>query len=361
VAGKVKLGVIGTSWWTDFIYLDKLKGDPLVEVAAICGRDSVRLQERAAQYGIARTYTDYRALIADKALDGVVIATPDDEHLPMALAAIDAGVPVLCEKPLANSAADARRLLDAAEAKGVPHMILFTWRWLPHFQFVKSLIDEGAFGRIYRTQFGFITSFALDRNYQWRMDPRRANGVVGDLGSHMIDLGNWMFGAVESVSADLGTAWSREGIAGHEGATGNDHAHLTLRFASGAQGVVDVTNVSHNTDRLVRHVLRIEAEKAALELEHVFTGEHAKVSIHWLGAGEEKTRVLEVPDSYFGRSDRANFIDIFATEPIGARGFALAIRDGVKPSPSFADGVRAQEVVDAALQSHRERRWVTLR
>ena len=96
------------------------------------------------QYGIAKTYTDYRALLADRSLDGVIIATPDDEHLSMTLAAIDAGLDVLCEKPLANSAADARRMLDAAEAKGIKHMVIFTWRWQPHYQYVKSLIDDGA-------------------------------------------------------------------------------------------------------------------------------------------------------------------------------------------------------------------------
>ena len=112
--------------------------------AAATRRGSTSLRE---QYGIARTYTDYRALLADTSLDGVIIATPDDEHLPMALAAIDAGLDVLCEKPLANTAADARRMLDAAEAKGVKHMVMFTWRWQPHYQYVKSLIDDGAFGR----------------------------------------------------------------------------------------------------------------------------------------------------------------------------------------------------------------------
>ena len=176
----------------------------------------------------------------------------------------------------------------------------------------------------------------------------------------MIDLGNWMFGKVASVSADLGTASSRAGIAGHEGVTGNDHAHLTLRFASGAQGVVDVTNVSHNADRLVRHVLRIEAEKATLELDHVFLGDHARLTLHWMGAGEEKPRTLDVPQAFYGRSDPKNFLDVYATEPVGARAFAVAIRGGTRPSPDFADGVRAQEVVDAALQSNRERRWVDI-
>lgn len=354
---KVRLGVIGTSGWTDLIYLGKLKDDPLIEVSAICGRNGERTAAVAAQHGIGSSYTDYRALLAHPGLDGVIIATPDDEHMAMTLDAIREGLHVLCEKPLANSATDARRMLGAAEAAGVKHMVMFTWRWQPHFQYVKAILDEGSLGRIYRAQFSFITSFALDRNYQWRMDPARANGVVGDLGSHMIDIGNWMLGEVAGVSADLGTAWSRDGIAGHEGPTGNDYAHLTLRYASGVQGVVDVTNVSHNGDRLVKHVVRIEAENGALELEHVFTGALAGVTLRRFGSGGEP-ETLTVPDSFYGASNPDDFLDVYATEPVGARGFGRAIRDGTKPSPDFADGVRAQAVVDAALRSNRERRWV---
>jgi predicted dehydrogenase len=174
----------------------------------------------------------------------------------------------------------------------------------------------------------------------------------------MIDLGNWMFGAVTSVSADLGTAHSRAGIAGHEGGSGYDIAHLTLRFANGVQGVVDVTNVSHNADRLVRQVVRIEAEKASLELDHVFLGALAGVTLRWFAASEEQSRLLDIPQDFYGASDRTNFLDVYATEPVGARGFVAAIRDSTKPSPDFADGWRAQQVVDAAIRSHLERRWV---
>jgi predicted dehydrogenase len=357
---KVRLGIIGTSGWTDLICLKTLQGDPDVEIAAICGRSREHTTAVASQYGIASAFTDYRELLSHPGLDGVIIGAPDDQHLPMTLAAIEARLHVLCEKPLANTATDARRMLDAAEAARIKHMVMFTWRWQPHYQYLKQLLDDGAFGRVFRAQFSFITNFAQDNNYQWRMDPARANGVIGDLGSHMIDMGNWVFGSVASVSADLGTAYSRAAIPGHEGGSGNDIAHATLRFASGVQGVVDVTTVSHNADRLVRHVVRIEAEKASLELDHVFMGAQAGVTMRWFGAGDQQSRLLEIPGELFGTSDRSNFLDIYAKSRVGARGFVAAICDGTRPSPDFTDGWRAQQVVDAAMQSHIERRWIDI-
>jgi predicted dehydrogenase len=88
------------------------------------------------KHGIDATYTNYRKMIADGGLDAIVVASPDDQHLQMTLAAIEKGLHVLCEKPLANTAADARVMLEAAERAGVRHMVLFTWRWQPHFQFL---------------------------------------------------------------------------------------------------------------------------------------------------------------------------------------------------------------------------------
>ncbi|HKF87032.1 MAG TPA: Gfo/Idh/MocA family oxidoreductase [Propionibacteriaceae bacterium] len=101
-------------------------------------------------------------LIANGGIDAVVVATPDDQHPSMTLAAVDHGLHVLCEKPLANNAADARRMLEAAQRRGAKHMVLFTWRWQPHYQYLKSLIEDGIFGDVYRAQFSFIAGFARD-------------------------------------------------------------------------------------------------------------------------------------------------------------------------------------------------------
>src|SRR5689334_12113054 len=107
---KVKVGVIGTSWWVDLMYVPSFNSHPDARVVAICGRNAKRAREIAAKFGGATVFTDYRDLIAVDGVDAVVVAAPDDLHYPMTLAALDAGRHVLCEKPLAGNAEDAREM-----------------------------------------------------------------------------------------------------------------------------------------------------------------------------------------------------------------------------------------------------------
>lgn len=356
MAGKVRLGIIGTSGWTELMYLNNLHNRADVEIAGLCGRSPERLAEMAAKHGATTTYTDYRRMIDEGGLDAVVVAAPDDQHRDMTLAAIAKGLHVLCEKPLANNVGDARLMLEAAERARVKHMVLFTWRWQPHFQFLKSMIDDRTFGEVYRAQFSFLAGFARDGSYQWRHDPMRANGVVGDLGSHMIDMSRWLFGDIASVSATLGTSISRAAIAGHEGASANDSAHLSLQFGSGMLGVVDVSVVAHSADMLVKHIVRIEGEKATLEMEHVFLGAAAGVTMRLMRADRDTIEQLVVPPPFYGASNPAEFLDVYNKEQVGVLEFIAAIREDRRPEPGFDVGVKVQEIVDAALRSHTEGR-----
>lgn len=358
MAEKVRLGIVGTSNWAELMYLNTLRDHPDVELVALCGRNPARLSDLAERFGFRGTHRDYRDLLARADLDAVAVVVPDDLHKEIVLAAIARGLHVLCEKPLANSVADAREMLDAATKAGVRHMVLFTWRWQPHYQYVKSLVDAGAFGRLYRTQLAFITNFAHDGLYQWRLDPERANGVLGDLGSHMFDLSRWLCGdEIVSLSSDLGTAVPRTHLAGHgTGASNNDFAHVVFRYASGCQGVVDVTNVSHDGDRIVQHIMRIEGEKASLELEHVLFGAGAGLRLRMAKSGEPSVD-LSVPAEFYGAASR-DALSVYTAQPVGVRGFVSALRDRIQPTPGFEDGWRAQALVDAALLSGLERRWI---
>ena len=358
MADRVRLGIVGTSGWAEMLYFGMLRDFPEAEIVAVCGRSGDRLAEVAERYGIANTHSDYRELFARTDLDAVAIVVPDDLHKGMALAAIERGLHLLCEKPLANSAGDAREMLDAANTADVSHMVMFTWRWQPHFQYVRSLVEQGKFGRIYRTQLSFITNFAHDDKYQWRLDPKRANGVTGDLGSHLFDLSRWLFGEeIASLSADLGTAVPREAIAGHSAVSGNDFAHTTFRYAGGAQGTADVTVVSHDGDRVVQHLLRIEGENASMELEHILFGTASGLRIRMFERGG-KSEMVDLPEEFYRGADRTNPLGIYRSEHAGIRRFVSDIRHGRMAQPNFEDGWRAQQLVDAALTSSRERSWV---
>jgi predicted dehydrogenase len=360
MGNKVRLGIIGTSGWTEMMYLNNLHQRPDVEIAALCGRSPERLAEMAAKHGATATYTDYRRMIEEAGLDAVIVAAPDDRHPEMTLAAIEKGLHVLCEKPLANSAAEARLMHHAAEMAGVKHMVQFTWRWQPHFQYLKAMVDEGVFGTVYRAQFSFLAGFARDGAYQWRHDPARANGVLGDLGSHMIDMSRWLFGEIATVSATLGTSISRASIEGHHGGSANDSAHLSLQFESGLLGVIDTSVVAHSADMLVKHIVRIEGEKATLELEHIFLGASAGVTMLLMRSENDVIERLSVPSHFYGSSNPADFLDIYNKECVGPLEFIAAIRADRRPEPGFDVGAKVQEIVDAALRSHAEGRRISV-
>jgi len=161
---KVRVGIIGTSWWTEMMFLSSFKSHSSAEILAICGRNRNRAEEMAKKYDIPQVFTDYRTLLEQDNLDAVVVATPDDLHFPMTMDALDAGLHVLCEKPMALNAQHAREMYDKAEAVGVKHMVLFTWRWQPHFRYLKQLVDDGYIGRCYQANSALSVVLAGIRN-----------------------------------------------------------------------------------------------------------------------------------------------------------------------------------------------------
>ncbi len=131
---NIRVGVVGTSWWADMMHWPVLKSHPRATISAICGRNQTRAEEMAGKYGVHTMFADYQEMIGHGALDAVVIAVPDDLHFPIAMAALDVGQHVLCEKPLAINLEQARQMLAKAEAMQVKHMTFFTRRWAPYFR-----------------------------------------------------------------------------------------------------------------------------------------------------------------------------------------------------------------------------------
>ena len=126
---KVRVGVIGTSWYTDFMHLPAIHSHPQAELAALCGRNQERNKEIAAKYGNPKTFSNYRTMIQEGDLDAIIISTPDDLHYDMTMHALEAGIHVLCEKPLALNAQQAWEMYQKAEKTGGKHMVYFTNRW----------------------------------------------------------------------------------------------------------------------------------------------------------------------------------------------------------------------------------------
>ena len=152
-------------------------------------------------------------MIKDSDLDAIIISTPDDLHYEMTMHALDAGLSVLCEKPLALKAQHAWEMYKKAEKIGVKHMIYFTYRWRPFYRYLRDLIRQGFIGRCYNCEIQYPMGYGRSGEYLWRFDKKRANGVLGDLGSHMIDMARWLVGEIVSgqcaVRCLRGSPWTR--------------------------------------------------------------------------------------------------------------------------------------------------------
>ena len=356
---QVRIGVVGTSWWAELMYLPVLKRHPRAELVAVCGRGRERLDHVAGKYSIPQAFTDYQTMIERAGLDALIISTPDDLHYPIAMSALDAGLHVLCEKPLALDVAQASAMYAKAEAAGVTHMVLFTYRWLPAYLYARKLLDEGYLGRPFHCAMRYVCGFGRDPQDRWRLDPRRARGVVGDIGSHMIDLARWYLGDVAHVGAHLATFVGRVDSQGQPVESTNDSAALTLLFQNGAQATIQLSSVVHIGDRGQEQRVILSGESGTLEIHHTFRG----AEIYGARSHEQQlTRLfsLDYRSATADEHEMTGMLAPFHDQPIGPRLFVDAIVENRAVSPSFYEGLKAQEVIDAAFESNRRGCWVAL-
>jgi predicted dehydrogenase len=355
MADQIRVGIVGSSWFADMLHLPNLKSHPDAHLSAICGRNRERAEEMAGKYGFDKVFTDYRALIDSGTVEALVVVAPDDLHYEITMEALEAGLHVLCEKPLALSGTHAKSMHDKAAATGVKHMTFFTYRWLPQYRYVKRLIDEGYIGRCYHFNCRYLGGYGRDSEYGWRFDGQRSNGILGDLGSHMIDLAHWWVGNIAQVSGRIGTYVERPGPEGQPLDPANDAATMSLGFANGAQGVIHVSAVADMGERGQEQHFVLYGESGTLEITMNYS---QGVRIRGIQQGDDQFTDISVPDDLYGDVDRAEpFISQslawFQSQPIGDRLFIDSILEDRAATPDFLDGWKAQVVVDATMESHR--------
>ena len=358
---KVRVGLIGTSGWVEQMYVPSLRSHPGAEVVAVCGRNAGPAGKIAAQLGGARVFADWRGMIAAGGLDAAIIVVPDDLHPPMVAEAAAAGLHVLCEKPLANTLHEALAMEQAVVAAGVANMVLFTWRWQPHWRYVRRLVEDGYIGRCYRARFAFVESTSPGRGYKWRFDGRRASGAAGDLGSHMIDMAHWFFGDVASVSADLRCFVDQSGEAEPPPLPVNDSALIAMTMRDGPQVLVDVSSVTWMADRDCLVTVELHGDEGTIEGHHRFLGAEAGVTLKGARRGETSFSTLVVPAEYYAGGVAADAVfDPYVKQSAGVRAFIDAILARRPASPGFADGVRVQRVLEAVRVAGAEGRVVAV-
>lgn len=362
MTNPIRIGVIGTSWWADLGHLPFLTTDERSKVVALCGRNQERAQEMATKYNIPHIFTDYRTMLAEGGLDAVAILTPDDEHFAMTMAALDAGLHVLCEKPLARNADHARQMVDAAEASNVRHMTFFTWRWLPHYRFIRDLLAQGRLGRLYHVQLSFISGGADQPTYSWRFDPQRSNGLIGDYGSHIFDLAHYLVGDIARVNARLVTNLQRPGLDGQPLVSACDAATVLVEFANGTGGTIELSTVARIQDPAFEQTLVLQGETGSLTAGFGLFGTSVDLQ---LALGKDGFQPLAIPDQYLAGLDPAQPLGsqmgaLLSQPAIGSRSFVDAILSGQTVAPSFYEGWQAQRVIDAAIVSHERGGWVVV-
>ncbi len=345
MAEQLKIGVIGTSWWADNVLMAMFTSDERAVLSAICGRNRERDDELAAKYNVPQVFTDYHQMIEQGKLDAVVVATPDDMHYEMVMAALDAGLHILCEKPVALNAKDAKAMYEKAEAAHLKHMVMYTWHWLPPMQHLKQLVDAGRIGKVYHGVIQWQTPFWRSGEYQWRVDAERANGILGDLGSHVFHLALWTMGDVASVSAQLGFNIKRVGADGKPFQMANDSALITLEFVSGAQAQVAVSAVAHLIGVGMKPTCTLYGEKGTLEGGWQFSDGINRIAPYLLAAFEGSEENISEESSH-------DSFALFKRYP-AARQFIDAILDDKPIYPGLYEGYKVQQVIDAALESHR--------
>ena len=340
------------------MYLPSVGSHPRGEISAVCGQDPKRLRSIAKKYQIEKTFTDYREMIDNGNLDAVIVASPDDLHFPMVMKALNTGLHVLCEKPLATNVQQAQVLLEKADQVGVVHMVLFTWRWMPAYQYLHKLISEGYLGECYQCYMSFFVSSGRNaQEYKWQYDAKRSTGIISGLGSHIFDLARWFLGDVSRVNANFSTF--ADSLRHNEGSSPtNDVASILLEFKNRSQGVIQVSGMAYLGDRRFEQRIVLHGSHGTLEAKMDFEGSEQGIRLKGGRISDGKIKILSIPDNFTTGIDSTGLMSPFVRQSAGPRAFIDAILHGHSVSPNFCDGLEVQKIIDACIESESCGTWI---
>ena len=339
---------------------------PHAERVVICGRNPDETEQARSAFGWQEASTDWQAVVARDDIDIVDVSTPGHMHVEMVLAAAAAGKHIVCEKPLANTLAEARSMLAAVEDAGVRHLVMHNYRRVPAVALAKRMVDEGRLGQIYHFRARYLQDWAMipGLHLVWRFDARLAgSGALGDLGAHVIDLGRHLCGEIDELAATSETFIKQRPVDPDSSemadVTVDDAAALCVRFENGAIGTIEASRFAPG--RKNHNTFEINGSKGSItfDLENL-----------------NNLRYYSTEDT----PDAQGFHEIIACS-LGKHPYAdnwwfdghllgyehsfthtlydwiCAVDSGVPLRPDFSDGVRNQEVLDAAGRAARSKRW----
>lgn len=338
---------------------------------AVCGRNRSRAEAFQQTWGFESVETDWRKLVERKEIDVIDIASPNDTHAEIAIAAAGEGKAILCEKPLGRNATESKSIVEAAERAGVPNMVWYNYRRTPAVALAKELIGEGRLGRIFHYRAKFLQDWTISKDLPqggealWRLDEQVAgSGVTGDLLTHCIDTALWLNGPIGSVTAFTETFIKERmhNLTGQVQKVGIDDASAFLaRFANGSLGTFEATRYArghkalytfeingeeasiiwdlHDLHRLQYFDHRDEGRLRGWRSIHITDSDHPYMKHWWapgLQIGYEHTFVHQIAD------------------------FLCGLSGGSVPGPSLRDGLATDYVTDAVLTSAKDGCWVNV-
>ena len=270
--GLVGYGFMGRTHSNAFLQAPRYFDVPYRPVLkAVCARNPDRAKGFASNWGYQSVEGDWRALVARKDIDLIDIASPTTRMKRSPIAAAKAGKMVMCEKPLGRNAAEAKRMVDAVEAAGVPNSVWYNYRRIPAVTMIKQLIDEGRFGRIFHYRAQFLQDWTISKDLPqggeglWRLDVGVAgSGVTGDLLAHCIDTALWLNGPITQVTGMTETFIKerKHNLTGKVEKVGIDDASAFMgRFENGSLALFEATRYARGHKAL--YTLEINGEHAS--------------------------------------------------------------------------------------------------
>jgi predicted dehydrogenase len=371
--GMVGYGFMGRTHSNAFRQVNhffQLPYEPVLKT--VCARNAERARAFADQAGFQNTETDWRKLVESKDIDLVDIASPNDTHAEIAIAAAKAGKMVMCEKPLGRNAGESEAMTRAVAAAGVPNMVWYNYRRVPAVTLAKQLIDEGRLGKIFHYRAKFLQDWTISTDLPqggeglWRLDVKVAgSGVTGDLLAHCIDTAMWLNGGIDEVSAVTETFIKsrKHNLSGKVEPVGIDDASLFLaRFENGSLATFEATRYARGHKAL--YTLEINGEHASIawdlhdlhRLEYFDHKDQGRTrgwrSIHITDSDHPYMKHWWVPGLQIGYEH--TFIHQVAD-------FLTALGEGKSAAPDFGEALRTDYVTDAVLESAANRSWVKVR
>jgi predicted dehydrogenase len=371
---KLNVGMIGYKFmgkahsnaWRQVDKFFKLQAQPMLKV--ICGRHEEGVRAAARQYGWRDYATDWRAVVRSPDIDIVDINTPNDTHAAIAIEAARAGKAVLCEKPLAMTVAECRRMVEAVRKARVTHMICHNYRRIPAMALAKKMIDHGELGEIHHYRARYLQDWIADPKFPlvWRLKKEVAgSGAHGDIHAHIIDLGRFLLGEVDEVCGLLHTFVKRRPLEGRRSVFGrvtvDDAALALVRFKSGAIGSLEATRFAVGRKNCIQ--VEVNGSKGSIyfDFEDMNRLKFYRTGDPEAERGFRDILVTEPCHPYVGQwwppghiiGYEHTFVHTFAD-------FLNAVAAGKGVSPDFEDGLRNQIVLEAIEKSSASRRWVRI-